>query len=87
MFVLVSAEEQGETAIIIHISPPSLACLPSLPHPVLLGHHRAGAELAVLWSSFPPAICFIHDNVYMSMLLSPFVSAIKRNKFESVVVR
>ena len=84
---LVSAEQQCEITIIIHISPPSLACLPSLPHPTLLGHHRAGAELSVLESTFPPAICFIHKNVYMSVLLSPFISTIKRNKFESLVVR
>ena len=33
-------------------------------------HHRA--EISVLYSSFPLAICFTHGSVYMSLLLSQF---------------
>ena len=32
-----------------------------------LGHHRAGAELPVLHSSFPLAIYFTHRTVHMSV--------------------
>ena len=32
-----------------------------------LGHHREGAELPVLHSSFPLAIYFTHSSVYMSV--------------------
>ena len=52
---------------------PSLSSLPPTlaSHP--LGHHRAPAKLSVLHSSFPPAICFTHGSVYVSMLcVSPF---------------
>ena len=37
---------------------------------ILLGHHRALSELAVLCSSLPLVIWFIHGGVYMSVLLS-----------------
>ena len=52
---------------------PSLLSLSPAPvrHPTPLGHHRAG--LPVLCSSFPPAVCFTHDGVYTSVLLSQFV--------------
>ena len=51
-------------------------CLLSLPlttpsHPP--GHHRAQAELALLYTSFPPAACFTHGRAYMSTLLSQFI--------------
>ena len=39
--MLVSAVEQSESSICIHISPLSWASLPSTPHPTPLGHHRA----------------------------------------------
>ena len=44
---------------------PSWACIP----PLITEHQ---AELPVLYSSFPLAICFTHGSVYMSMLLSQF---------------
>ena len=56
-----------------HTHTPSLLSL--LPYSHIL-HSRSPdcqAGLSVLYSSFPQAICFIHDNVYMSMLLSQFV--------------
>ena len=39
--MLVSAVQQNESAISIHMSPPSLASLTPHPHPTPLGHHRA----------------------------------------------
>ena len=53
---------------------PSLLHLPpTQPHPTHLGHHRARAELPVLYSRFPLAIYFTHGSVYMSFLISQFV--------------
>ena len=46
---------------------------PSPPHPS--GRHRAQAELRVLGSSSPLAACFTPGSVYMSVLLSHFISA------------
>ena len=43
---------------------------PSQPHPTPTGHHRAPGEHPVLNSNFPPAICFKHGSVYISMLLA-----------------
>ena len=44
---------------------------PALIYP--LGCRRAQAGLAVLQSSFRPAIYLAHGSVYMSMLLSQFI--------------
>ena len=61
--------------IIIYISPPTRYIYIS-PHPFLpfrpLGYHRV-AQLPALYSSFPLAMYFTHDCVYMLMLLSQFV--------------
>ena len=70
--VLVSVVQQRESALCIHISPPHQVFLPP-PPPIPPGHHRA--ELPVLYSSFPLASYFTHESVYMSMLLSQFVSS------------
>ena len=53
--------------IYIHISPPSWA---SLPHPIppLQIIRKHGAELPVLHSSFPLALCFTYGNAYISVL-------------------
>ena len=45
---------------------PLLLSLPT-PHPTGLGHHRALAELPALYSCFLLTICFVHDNVCVSM--------------------
>ena len=47
-------------------------CMCPLPHPVLLLGviPRCRAELPVLYSSSPLAICLIHGSLYVSMLLS-----------------
>ena len=79
--VLVSAVQQCESYVYIyaciyiyiyiyintntHTSPPSLASFPPTPVPpiwVPTGHR---AELPVLYSRFPLAICFPHANVYI----------------------
>ena len=54
-------------AYVYPLEPPS-HCLRSTS----LGHHR-GAELPLLYNSFPLAICFTHGGVYMSMPLSQFI--------------
>ena len=51
--------------------PPSWASLPPPPSPPplkVITEHQA--ELPVLFSSFPPAICFTHTDVFMSLLFS-----------------
>ena len=63
------AIQQHESAISIHMSPPSLTSLPT-PTP---GCHRAWAESPVLHSNFPLAICFTYGNAYVSRLLSQLV--------------
>ena len=72
--LLVSAVQQCESAICIHILPPSWSSLPPTPHIspfyVITEHW---VELLVLHSSFPLAIYCTHDNVYMSMLFSQFL--------------
>ena len=72
--VLVSTEEQSESAICIHISPNPLPLEPPshLPYSIFLGHHKA-RSCPVLCSSFPLAIHFTFGSVYMSMLLSHFI--------------
>ena len=72
--VLVSAIQQCESAISIYIVPLFWPFLPCHPHPIPL--HRAPATyvtLLMLFSNFPLAIYFTHDNEYISMLLSQFV--------------
>ena len=59
--------------IYIYIYPPLLEPPSHCPHSTSLGHHR-GAELSLLYNSFPLAICFTHGIVYiMSMPLSQFI--------------
>jgi len=67
--VLVSAV-QHEPAISTHISTPSKTSLP--PPPSQPSQHGPG--FPVLNSHFPLASYFTHDRVYMSTLLSQFVS-------------
>ena len=46
---LVSVIQQSESAVRIHLSPPSCTSLPPFPHPTPLGPHRApSAELSSL---------------------------------------
>lgn len=69
MLFLVSAIQWGESAMYTYISPPSWSSShhPSIP----LGHHRARAELPVLYTL---ALCFTHDSVSMSLLISQSVT-------------
>ena len=46
----------------------------SLPPPAHLSCHRTPAELPVLYSNFPLAICFTYGNVHISMLLSQLIT-------------
>ena len=66
--VLVSAV-QHESAICIHISPPSQASLSPYPHPTLPGPHRVQSRAPCVNSSFSLAIYFIQGTVYMLMLV------------------
>ena len=45
---------------------------PPSPHPTPLGHHRAPSCAPFAVSSFPLAVCFTCDGVYLSVLLAPF---------------
>ena len=65
--VLLSAAQHCESAACIHISLPT-STLSSLS--VITEHW---AELPVLCSRFPLAICFTHGSAYMSALLSQLV--------------
>ena len=51
----------------VPLEPPSHPHSPFPPLWVITEHQ---AELHVLYSSFPLAICFTHGSVYMSVLLS-----------------
>ena len=73
--VLVSAIQQCESAICIHMPPRHLLDLPPTAHPfppfqVVIDYQT---ELPVLNSSFPLAIYFTYGNIYVSMLLSQFI--------------
>ena len=68
-FVLVSVIKQHKSAIIIHVSPPSWTSLLILDH-TPPGLHRAPGCAPC----FLPAIFVAHGSVYMSMVLSPFLS-------------
>ena len=66
--------QQPESAISIHISPPSCMSPPSLPlHPTPLGCHRALGWAPCVIQQFLLAFYFTYVNVYVSMLLSQFV--------------
>ena len=69
--VLVSAIQQGESAVSIYTSPPSSS--PPLPTPPLEVVTEYRLELSVLYSSFPLAIYFTHGYVYVSVLLFWFI--------------
>ena len=66
--VLVSAVQQSESAIYLHISPRSGTSL--RPHPALWVIPERWAELPAVHSSFPQAICLMPGWVHISVLLS-----------------
>ena len=72
--MLVSAVDQHESAIGMHISPPSWSPLPppTPSHPSRLSQ-SPGFGFPDLYSKLPLAICFTYGKVYVSMLLSQFV--------------
>ena len=60
----------------VYVYPLPLVSLTAHPHPAPLGHHRAGAELPVLYGSFLLAICFTHGGcIYVTAPL-PFCSTL-----------
>ena len=71
---LVSTVQQSGSAICIHISLPAWTSshTPS-SHPQVITEHWP--ELPVLYGSFPLAAYFIHGRIYMSILLSQFISS------------
>lgn len=70
--VLVSAKQQFESAIIIHVFPPSRASLHS-PLPTFLGQLRTTDWApCVIWQLLT-TVYFTYNSVYMLLLLSPFV--------------
>ena len=60
-----SAIQQCESAVCTHRSLPCWTSPPS-PHPSIITERHA--EVAVLYSSFPLAICYTRGSVYVSML-------------------
>ena len=71
--MLVSAVQQHESVISIHISPPSRAFLP-LPIPPLQVVTEYQAKFPLLYSNFPLTVYFTHGSVYMSVLCSQFIA-------------
>ena len=71
--VLVSAVQQCESAIIIHIHPFPTTLPPFIP----LGHHWT--LFSLLYSSFPLAIYLTHGSVYISM------QSCVRNTFNQII--
>ena len=64
-------QQQHESGIIIHMSPPSCASFPSpIPPLWIITEHEAGRP--VLYSNFPALYHFTHDSVCMPLLLSQF---------------
>ena len=88
--VLVAAIQRSESAVCIHMSPPSWICLPAPPHctppqPTLTppSHHRA-PSCAPFTIPQVPTICFIHDSARISTSVSqfiPFPPAVSKHLF------
>ena len=57
--VLVSAVQWSESAVRIHMSPPSWASLPPPPHPTPLGHHRALSWAPCAIQKLPTSYLFL----------------------------
>ena len=68
--MFVSAVQQSESAIRIHIAPPSWASLPPLPHSTPPGHHRALSWAPCVVRQLPLALYFMHGSVYLWVPLS-----------------
>ena len=66
--VLVSAVQQHESVISIHIPPPSRAFLPLLIPPLYVVTQYQ-AEFPLLYSNFPLTVYFTHGSVYVSTTL------------------
>ena len=79
--MLISAVPQCESAVSIHISPPSWASLPPHFHPTLLGHQRALSWAPLLCSSFLLATYFTHQFSsfqslsHVQLFVTPWTSA------------
>ena len=68
--VLVSAVQQSESAVCIHPCPPSWTSVNPATHLFCLSEHQA--ELPVLYSTFPLALCFIHG-LHICQSVSQFI--------------
>ena len=74
--MLVSAVQQSESAICIHISSPSGTFLPP-PLPIPPSRSSQSTKLSSLfyiYSKFPLAIYFTHGSVFMLSLISKFIA-------------
>ena len=71
--LLVSVIQQCESAIIIHLSIPSVLSRPPLPNPTSLGHHRAPDWAPCVLQQLLTSHLFCIVYVSMLALLSPFV--------------
>ena len=71
---LISAIHQCELTMGVLISPPSWTFLspPTFPTPLVVT--EPWSEIPESYSKFPLSIYFTYDSVYVSMLLSPFIS-------------
>ena len=71
--MLVSAVQWSPSALCVRISPPPRVSLPA-SHLTLLGHHIAPGWVPYATQQLPTSYCFTHGSVYMSVLLSQFVT-------------
>ena len=67
------AIQQRESAMCLHVSPPSWTSFHPPSYPTPLGRHGAWGWAPCVYSGSPLAICFTYGSVYVSMLLSQFV--------------
>ena len=72
--VLVSAVQQSESAICIRVSPPPLASLPLHLHPSFQVTAKHRVEPPALYSNFLLVIYLTYGDVYMTVLLSVFLT-------------
>ena len=65
--VLISAIQQCESAISIHMAPPSWTSLPRPPHPFPLGCLGAWGWASLSYSNSPSAVYFTFGNIHISV--------------------
>ena len=72
--MLVSAIHQHESTTVRHMSPSSWTSLPPFTPSHCYGLSQSPGLSSLSHSKLPLAGCFTQDSVYVSMLLSPFVT-------------